>query len=423
MKKYDVIVVGGGTAGVIAATQAGREGVKTLLIEKNEILGGSIVNADVTAPGLFHAWTKQIIAGIGWELISKSMDEEGRSYPDFTKQERFRHYLAQLGVNGAYYALICDEAVVNAGVDVLFDAMCAKIEEKGNEKILTVCTKTGLKEFSAKVLIDCTGDANAINLMGYELESGEELQPATYSCRLEGYDFESLDIDAISKEFTKEVEKGNFKFTDIGWSVDSFDPQWLRKYGQNANHIYINGKSGKTSEEKSEISLKARLTILKLLRFCRNQKGLENIRLSSLSAECGIRETVRIKGKKTVTEEYYLSNKRYGDDVCYSFYPIDLHTKSKDGLQNAYHEEGVVPTIPRGAMLPMNSKNLMVAGRCISSDRAANSALRVEATCMATGQAAGAIAALAAKLNMDVEEVPMSEIYAVLKKHNAIIPE
>ena len=87
---YDVVVVGGGTAGVIAAVQAGREGVKTLLVEKSEILGGSIVNAGVTVPGLFHAWKKQIISGIGWELICKCMDEEKRPYPDFSKQNNLK---------------------------------------------------------------------------------------------------------------------------------------------------------------------------------------------------------------------------------------------------------------------------------------------------------------------------------------------
>ena len=420
---YDVVVVGGGTAGVIAAVQAGREGVKTLLVEKSEILGGSIVNAGVTAPGLFHAWKKQIISGIGWELICKSMDEEKRPYPDISKQHQMEYWHQQININGAYYALVCDEAVVNAGVEVLFGTMCAKIEEKNNGKHITLCTKTGLKEITARVLIDCTGDANAVGLAGYELESGEDVQPATYSCKLEGYDYSRLDLEEIKKEFDKEVLKGTFTYTDIGWTVDSFHPLWLRKYGVNANHVYIDGVTGRTSEEKSALSLKARLTILKLLRFFREQKGLENIRLAYVSPECGIRETVRIKGKKTVTQEDYLSGKRYGDDVCYSFYPIDLHTKTANGLKRVYLEEGTVASIPRGAMLPENSKNIIVAGRCISSDKAANSALRVEATCMATGQAAGAMAALAVKNDVDVEDVSMGEIYALLRKHKAIIPE
>lgn len=419
---YDVVVIGGGTAGVIAAIQAAREHAKTLLIEKGDILGGSIVNAGVDCPGLFHAWKKQIIAGIGWELICKSMEEEKLPFPDYTKHDKYRFYLDQISINGAYYSLICDEAVTEAGVNVLFGAMCAGIREEEDHKVITVCTKTGLKDIYAKVLIDCTGDANAAVLAGYEVETAAECQPATYSCQLEGYDYDKLDLDQIGKAFDQEVLAGNLSYSDIGWATDHFEPQWLRKYGANANHVYVSGISGRTSEERSEISLKARLTILRLLRFCRKQKGLENIRLAGISSECGIRETVRIKGKKTVTQAHYLSGTRYGDDLCYSFYPIDLHTKAENGLSQIFLEEGVVPTIPRGALLPQNSKNFIVAGRCISSDRAANSALRVQATCMAIGQAAGAMAALAVRQNKDVEEVDIHEIHAVLKRHNAIVP-
>ena len=422
MMLYDVVVVGGGTAGVIAAVQAGREHARTLLIEKSEILGGTIVNGRVAFPGLFHAWKKQIIGGIGWELVCKSMDEENRPYPDVSTQVRSPHNIHQIAINGPYYALICDEAVAEAGVEVLFDTMCAKVVELEDRKVITVCTKTGLQEIETKVLIDCTGDANVASLAGYELLREDEFQPATYSCKLEGYDVDSLDLERIGENFDREVQAGNLSYTDVSWTIDRFNPQWLRAKGANGNHVDVEGCRGRTSEERSAISLKARLTILKLLRFFRKQSGLEHIRLDALAAECGIRETVRIKGKKMVTQEQYLSGERYGDDLCYSFYPIDLHTKVKNGLSQIYLEEGVVPTIPRGALLPEHSRNFLVAGRCISSDRAANSALRVQATCMAVGQAAGAIAALAAKQNVDVEEVPMEDIYEVLRRHHAIVP-
>jgi hypothetical protein len=85
--------------------------------------------------------------------------------------------------------------------------------------------------------------------------------------------------------------------------------------------------------------------------------------------------------------------------------------------------EGVVPTVPRGALLPEGSRNFLVAGRCLASDRLANSALRVQATCMATGQAAGALAALAARAGIDTEAVPLAELDSVLRHHAAIVPE
>ena len=84
--------------------------------------------------------------------------------------------------------------------------------------------------------------------------------------------------------------------------------------------------------------------------------------------------------------------------------------------------EGVVPTVPRGALLPAGGQNFIVAGRCISSDRLANSALRVQATCMATGQAAGAMAALSATRGLDPEGLPLSEVHSLLREHGAIVP-
>ncbi|MDP7634624.1 MAG: FAD-dependent oxidoreductase, partial [Candidatus Latescibacteria bacterium] len=92
------------------------------------------------------------------------------------------------------------------------------------------------------------------------------------------------------------------------------------------------------------------------------------------------------------------------------------------GLHKVMLAEGVVPTVPRGALLPAGSRNFIVAGRCISSDRLANSALRVQATCMATGQAAGAMAALSARGRLDPEALPMGEVHALLRQHGAIVP-
>ena len=422
-KQYDVAVIGGGTAGVVAAIQSARAGAKTLLIEKNELLGGTITQAEVRFPGLFHAWKKQIIAGIGWELVCKAVEEAGGTFPDFEAQEQDHHWRQQVRIEPAVYALICDEMVCKAGVEVLFDTMPASLEETENGKRLTICTKSGLTVISVKVIIDCTGDANAATLAGYATEQSEECQPGSYYCHLDGYDAASLDMDLIGRHFDEEVKKGTFAYSDMSWHIDSFDPKWINAYGAGGNHVYLPDAAGQTSEDRTAIALRARLTILNLYRFCKKQPGMKNVRIQSLAHECGIRETVRIIGKKKITSEDYIRGTRYGDDVCYSFYPIDIHTHSGIGLDKRCLEPGIVPTIPRGALLPAGSRNFLVAGRCIASDQAANSALRVEATCMATGQAAGALAALAAKSGLDVEEVPMEQLYEVLRQNGAIIPQ
>jgi hypothetical protein len=147
------------------------------------------------------------------------------------------------------------------------------------------------------------------------------------------------------------------------------------------------------------------------------------VRIDSFACECGVRESVTIKGKANVTFEDYWSGRLWPDAVCYSFYPIDVHDVEGHGIDIRPLPEGVVPTIPRRAMLPHGSRNLIVAGRCISCDKQAQSALRVEASCMAMGQAAGAMAALSARRGMDPEELSMSEIRGLLEEHGAIVPE
>ena len=128
------------------------------------------------------------------------------------------------------------------------------------------------------------------------------------------------------------------------------------------------------------LELEGRNSLLRVYRFLRTQPGFEKLRIEHLSPECGVRESVTIKGKKRITETDYISGRSWEDGVCYAYYPIDLHMATGAGLQKRSLEKGVVPSIPRGALLPAESHNFIVAGRAISSDRNANSALRVQAT-------------------------------------------
>ena len=121
-----------------------------------------------------------------------------------------------------------------------------------------------------------------------------------------------------------------------------------------------------------------------------------------------------------ITVDDYTSGRVFDDAVCHAFYPVDLHTKT--GVKPKPLKPGMVPTIPLRALVPKGSSNILVAGRCVSSDRLANSGLRVQAACMAMGQAAGVAAALAAKKNTTPLQVPLQEIRQTLAKHEAIVP-
>lgn len=418
---YDVVVVGGGTAGVIAAIQAGRAKAHTLLVEKNGMPGGTVTVGRVNFPGLFHAWKRQIIAGIGWELVTRCVAESGGMLPDFSQQQAKNHWEQQIRVDRALYAALCDEAILDAGVELLYHTMVARVEELDQEKNVVLCTKTGLRTVRTRVLIDCTGDANAVSIAGYPVTRHAATQPATLMCALSGYDAATLDWGALQAACDGAVRRGELAYTDMGWDTGRFTGKWLLGYGGNANHVH--GINAHNSEEKTRLEIAARQALLRVYRFLRQQPGLENLRIDEVAPECGVRETVTIVGHETVTAEDYVSGKVWDDAVCYGFYPIDLHQAEHAGLDCRPLAEGVVPTIPRGALLPLGSRNLIVAGRCLSSDRLANSALRVQASCMAMGQAAGAMAALAADQTAYVEDLPIAAIHALLRAHDAIVPD
>jgi glycine/D-amino acid oxidase-like deaminating enzyme len=421
LSTYDVLVIGGGTAGVIAALQASRAGARTLLIEKNGLLGGTMTAGGVNFPGLFHAWGQQIVSGIGWELVERCVRECGLTMPDFSQQKAAEHWKQQIRIDRAIYAALCDEAILQAGVELLLHAMLASLQDLGDRWQVRVCTKTGLMDVHARVIVDCTGDANAASIAGFPTRLLEACQPATLICHASGYDPDSLDWESLEMAYDEEVRQGNLRYTDSGWNPTRFTGKWLSTYGESANHIL--GFDAGDSQGKTRLEMAGRQSLLRLYRFLRKQPGLQNLRIDYLAPECGVRETTTILGKGTVTVQDYASGRRWVDAVCYSYYPIDLHIEGAGEVDIHPLQDGIVPSIPRRALLPQGSRNFLVAGRCISSDRLANSALRTQASCMATGQAAGAIACLASASGMEVEAIPITEVHRLLAEHRAIVPD
>ena len=184
--------------------------------------------------------------------------------------------------------------------------------------------------------------------------------------------------------------------------------------------MHVPGADSSTSALHTQANLNGRQALLRMLRFLKPLPGFEKLRIERLQPETGIRETFRIAGETNVTLADYQGGRVFPDAIAYAFYPIDLH--DEHGVKPQPLGEGVVPTIPLGALIPKGSKNLMVAGRCLGSDRLANSALRVQAPCMAMGQAASAAAALAARAGCTPTSVPLAELRQTLKAHGAIVP-
>ena len=371
--EVDVLVVGGGTAGAIAAIQAGRAGASVLLVERGSQLGGTMTTGGVAFPGLFDAWGKQIIAGIGWELVKESVELDGGSLPDFSKVPQ-RHWQHQVFINQFLHAILAEEKCGQAGVEIAFYEFPQAVTKTADGWQVDCIGFGTRRRVSCKQIIDCTGGAEVVGLLGLPRLREEERQPGSYLYMM-----------------------GN-----------AHEP------GRNQIHrLYVHGADSTNSRTVTAANLTGRKSILEQLRAKKQ-------RLMHMQPETGFRETYRIEGETLITVNDYRSGRKFDDAVCNAFYPVDLHTKN--GVKPEPLKLGIVPTIPLRALIPKGSRNLMVAGRCVSSDRLANSGLRVQASCMAMGQAAGAAAALAAKAKTTPLDLPIKEIHDLLRTHGAIIP-
>ena len=329
--EVDVLVVGGGTAGHVAAIQAGRAGAKTLIVERNSQLGGTTTTAGVAFPGLFDAWGKQVIAGIGWELVKESVKLDGGTFPNFAKVPQ-RHWENQVYTNQFLYAVLAEEKCSQAGVEIAYYEFPQAVT-RTSEGWQVDCVGFGTKRrVQCKQIIDCTGGAEVVGMLGLPRLREEERQPGSY-------------LFMLGKE---------------------------HEPGRNQIHrLYVHGADSTNSRTATEANLTGRKSILARVRK-------EKKRLMHLQPETGFRESYRIEGETLITVNDYTSGRMFDDAISYAFYPVDLHTQT--GVRPKPLKPGKVPTIPFSALVPKDSRNIIVAGRCVSSDRLANSGLRVQAS-------------------------------------------
>ncbi len=427
---YDVAVFGSGVSGICAALQCARLGKRTLLVEKGALPGGAITLNRIELPAIFAVNGKQIIRGIGWELISKTYQAMQQSLPDLATLDHTRHWEAYVPVNGLLFAAVAEEELLKASCDILYFTMPSKLKLSDDCWQIELCSKDSVSSCSAKNIIDCTGDADIVKLAGFACEAPEVCQPGTLSVKVSGFDASKLDYKAMGRNLAAAFERGEAVPSDFSFSYpDKLPPDvglpkifthFFNRCGMNANHITFGSPDRPGSRSALEIA--ARKSMLRAWRFLRKQTGLENLQFELASSECGVRESRRIVAEYNISENDYYSGKSYPDAVCYSYYPIDLHDDAA-GLIVKPLPDGVLPQIPRGALIPQGSRRLLAAGRIIGSDRMANSALRIQATCMATGQAAGVLAALSDQYHGNISNIPMEKVRQILQEHGAIVPQ
>ena len=411
--KTDLLVIGGGTAGVIAAIQAGRAGSKTMLVENGSQLGGVTTTGGVSFPGIFFAWGKQVIGGIGWELVQECVAMNDDTLPNFSIPHGRQHWKHQVRVNGPLYAMLAEEKCLEAGVNIRYYETPTRIQFQDNHWLVETMGKGTRTQIVCNQLIDCTGNAFATNMAGFHVLREAETQPGTLMFELGGYDIETLDLALLEKRYAEELKKGDLVKAEFR-SITGL----LRSKGDNNQHIL--GADSTTSETHTIANIDGRKSLLKMLRFLRTLPGCEKTRLVKMQTETAVRETYRIDGLYKITQADYVTGKVFEDALSYSYYPIDLH--DENGVVPDHLSDNVVATVPLRALIPRNSRNFLVAGRCVSSDRLANSALRVQASCMGMGQAAAATAVLAHQSGKSPAEVPLEDIRQLLEEHGAVVP-
>jgi hypothetical protein len=351
-------------------------------VERGTQLGGTTTTGGVSFPGIFHAWGKQIISGIGWELVFDTVMLDGDSLPDFSLEinnTTVRHWRHQIRVNQFLYALLAEEKCREAGVEIAYYESPQSIT-KTAEGWKVDCVGFGTqRRVLCKQIIDCTGGAEVVGLINLPRLREEETQPGTMKFQLD----------------------------------KAYKPQQNDRGTGNVMDLYVHGADSTNSRTVTAANLTGRKAVLEKVRK-------EKKRLMHLQPETAFRESYRIEGETIITVDDYISGRVFKDAICYAFYPVDLHTK--DGVKPKPLAKGIVPTIPLSALIPKGSRNIMVAGRCVSSDRLANSGLRVQAPCMAMGQAAGVAAALAVRRKTTPLKVPLKDIREMLVKNGAIVP-
>ena len=179
----DVLVVGGGTAGTIAALQAARAGARTVLVERGTQLGGTMTTGGVAWPGLFDAWGKQIIAGIGWELVKESVELDGGEFPDFSVVPR-PHWKNQVAINQYLYALLAEEKCEEAGVEIAYYEFPTNVTKTASGWTVNCAGFGTQRTVKCKQIIDCTGGAEVVGLAGGARLREEEIQPGSFLFRM-----------------------------------------------------------------------------------------------------------------------------------------------------------------------------------------------------------------------------------------------
>lgn len=395
---YDVIVCGGGPGGTAAAIAAARSGMKTLMIERYGFAGGMATTGLVNPYMSYISRNgKNLSNSIFNETIAKLAEKGGISLTD---KRTFDDEIMKL---------VLDEMLISSGVEILFHShICGAKRNGGKIESVSAATKSGIKEFQAKIFIDATGDGDLAYYADFKYEKGRSsdgaCQPSTLCFRIAGVKT-PYDMAELRKHLTEIYLAGqkDGRISDPRENVLIFNTLQDDVIHFNTTRVIL--KDSTLSEDLTDSELIARKQVGELYEFFKEKSPyFKNSYIQKMAAQIGIRETRRVEGLYKLTEDDLIKAKSFDDAVARSCYPVDIHNPAGSGtvikcIEGEFYE------IPYRCLIPVESTNLLMACRAISSTHEAHSSLRVMPVVASYGEAAGLAAAIAVKENKAPSEI------------------
>lgn len=427
--EYEVVVLGGGPAGIAAAVAAGRAGRKTLLIERYGFLGGMGTAAGVTNfCGLHanvHGDIRQVVHGVADDLLQRIDRLGGLNQP----HALFGKTVAQ-AYDTAAYKIAADDLLLSAGVEVLFHALGAGVVMDGARRVraLLVETRSGRFAVVGRAFVDASGDGDLAAWAGapYELGDGHGnmLYPSTMF-RVNGIDPERAGKawEVIPKLMLQAEAEGRYTFPRKAPIVrpQKSGIEWRVNLTQLANREG-NAMNGTDARELSEAEILGRRQIAEVAGFLREVPGFERSYIVDIAPQVGIRETRRVRGAYQLTEADVLECASFDDTIGVNGWPLEMHLKGTVEFRwPKIPESRGFNHLPYRMTLPQGLDNVWIAGRCASMSHEAQSAARVTGACFVMGQAVGTAADLALKDDAKADAVDVAVLQQRLEDNGAYL--
>jgi glycine/D-amino acid oxidase-like deaminating enzyme len=427
--EYDVVVLGGGPAGIAAAVAAARAGRKTLLVERYGFLGGMGTAAGVTNfCGLHanvHGEIRQVVHGVADDLLERIARLGGLNTP----HALFGKTVAQ-AYDTAAYKIAADDLMLSAGVEVLFHALAAGVVMDNERRVqaLLLETKSGRCAVLARAFIDASGDGDLAAWAGapYALGDGHGnmLYPSTMF-RVNGVDPQRAGKawELIPKLMAQAEAEGRYRFPRKGAIVrpQKSGIEWRVNLTQLAN-AQGNAMNGVDATELSDAEVLGRRQIASVAGFLREVPGFEQSYISDIAPQVGIRETRRVHGLYELTESDVLDCASFDDTIGVNGWPLELHLKGDVEFRwPKIPESRGFNQLPYRMTVPQGLDNVWIAGRCASMSHEAQSAARVTGACFVMGQAVGLAAHLALAADSTNTGIGVAALQSALEDNGAYL--